>query len=177
MEIFIKIITIIKNIYSSEFIQSNAFNFVLVVLLLIYLCKVAKIGEKLTHAQEKIKEKIENSKKAREDSIEFLLDANDTVKNTKNEVLEIESECEKNITLMQQRVEKETVSQVKGIEENTTKIIESENKQTVSALSKKTAMAALELARKHIIETLEKKPEYHQKFIDESIQELDSGIK
>lgn len=172
-----EILTILKNIYFSEFIQSNALNFVLVAALLVYLWKFLKIGEKLTQAQQKIHENIETSKKTREDSIEFLLDANEKVKNTKNEVLEIENECEKNITLMQQRVEKETSAQLKGIEENTVKIIESENKQTVSALSKKTAIAALELARKHIIETLERKPEYHQKFIDESIQELDSGIK
>ena len=52
-------------------------------------------------------------------------------------------------------------------------MIESEGKKIISSLSQKTAFASVELAKKHIIETLKNKPQYHASFINSSIDELD----
>ena len=52
-------------------------------------------------------------------------------------------------------------------------INDSNGKKIISGLSRATALAAAELAKKHIISTLDKKPQYHAKFIENSIKELD----
>ena len=78
---------------------------------------------------------------------------------------------------MKNKIEKETHIQLNNIQDNTQKIINSDNKQTVSTLSKQTALAAYELAKEHIKQTLQNKPQYHQKFIEESIEELETGLK
>ena len=163
--------------YNSDFVQSNAFNFVTVILLLVIICKCAKVGQKLTSAQESVKDSIDNSIKAREDSIEELLKANAATESVKEEISEIEENCDNSITALNEKIEKETDVQIENIHKNTEKIINSENKQIVSELSGKTALAAVELAKKHIKEVLKNKPQYHQKFIEESINELESGLK
>lgn len=167
----------LSGFYGSEFVQSNAFNFLIVVILLVIICKYAKIGQKLTSAQESVKDSIDNSIKAREDSIEELLKANEAAESVKEEISEIEENCDNSITALNEKIEKETDIQIENIHKNTEKIINSENKQVISELSGKTALAAIELAKKHIKEVLKNKPQYHQKFIEESINELESGLK
>ncbi len=158
-------------------VKSNTFNFVLLLLILIYAAKKMKIEEKIASAQEKVKETIEKSIQTKESSIKELLEANEKVKNVKNEILEIEQNGEKNIELLKNKIENETNIQLNNIQDNAQKIINSDNKQTVSSLSKQTALAAYELAKEHIKQILQNKPQYHQKFIDESIEELETGLK
>jgi F0F1-type ATP synthase membrane subunit b/b' len=168
---------IIQQFYNSQFIQSNTFNFVLVVLLLIYVCKSLKISDKLTSAQNKVKETIDNSQKTKEDSIQELLNASAQIENIKEEISNIANAADENIKHLQEKIERETTSQLENIKDSTTRIIETENKQTISTLTNKTAIAALEVAKEHIKRIIKAKPHYHQKFIEESIQELESGLK
>ena len=142
-----------------------------------WVLKRKKGSSKKTSAQESVKDSIDNSIKAREDSIEELLKANAATESVKEEISEIEENCDNSITALNEKIEKETDVQIENIHKNTEKIINSENKQIVSELSGKTALAAVELAKKHIKEVLKNKPQYHQKFIEESINELESGLK
>lgn len=172
MDAFIK-----SPFYNSDFIQSNAFNFVCMIIILAIICKKAKLNDKLTSAQEKIKETIDKSIQNKESSIQELLNANERVKNVKDEILEIKQNSEKNIKLLKEKIEKETILQIENIENNTKKNIEAQNNNLTRDLIKNTALASYELAKKHIIEILQNKPQYHQKFIDESIEELEAGLK
>ena len=51
--------------------------------------------------------------------------------------------------------------------------MEFESKKVALNLTQKTALASLEVAKNHIKNTLKEKPQYHNDFIQKSIDELD----
>ena len=96
---------------------------------------------------------------------------------TKQEVTEL---CKKYAEIFKpyvcfdwQEILEDAKLQSENILVNTEKMIESEGKKIISSLSQKTALASVELAKKHIVETLKNKPQYHANFINSSIDELD----
>ena len=158
-------------------IQSNTFNFVVMVFLLAFILKITKITQKLENAQKKVGDTIDKSLETKEKSIIELKNADEKAKNIQDEISKIENEGAKNSKLLNEKINEETTKELDNIEKNTKKIIDYNNKQTISDLSKKTGLIALELAKSHIREVLSSKPEYHQKFVDESIEEIKLGFK
>lgn len=153
-------------------VKSNTFNFIFLILILFAICKKAKIGTMLENAKNKVKEEIENSTKEKEKSISNLAKAHASVANTEEEVKEIFSKTEDSIENLKTKIEQETQNSIEKIEENSEKLAKLEENKIFSGLSKQTALASIELAKKHIIQILKEKPQYHEKFINKSIEEL-----
>ena len=63
--------------------------------------------------------------------------------------------------------------QSESILQNADKINETNGKRIISDLTREAALVSVELAKRHIISVLAKKPQYHAKFINDSINELD----
>ena len=63
--------------------------------------------------------------------------------------------------------------QVKLIEKNISRVINAEEKTLSAKITEKTLKASIELAKQHIKNTLVNNPELHNKFIDESIDNID----
>lgn len=154
-------------------VKSNAFNFLILLGLIIFAIKFFKVGNLIDSAKQKVKEDVESSDNAKENSIVKLKEANETVKNIAQEVKEIFDNAQKNAELMGEKILKDADTQAKGIFENAQKAIESESKKIALSLTQKTALASLEVAKNHMKNTLENKPEYHKNFIKKSIDELD----
>jgi len=157
----------------NEIVQSNTFNFIVLVLILYLIIKFCKINLLIENAQNKVKELINNSTEAKEKSIVELKNVQETTSNIQNEINEIEQNGDKNITLVENKINEESNKQVETIKQNTEKLISAKERDIVSNLSKKTILASIELAKKHVINLLETHPEYHQNFINDSVQELD----
>ena len=60
-----------------------------------------------------------------------------------------------------------------NIEKNIDKVVSIEEKKISNLLTEKTSLASIELAKQHIEKMLEQNPELHNKFIQNSIDELD----
>lgn len=157
----------------SIIVQSNTFNFVLMIALFALIIKKCKLSQKLDDAIVKIKETIEKSQEVLKESEEELDESIDKTKNVADEIKEIEQKGEQNLKNIEEKLNKDSENQINSIKLNADKIIDSKEKEIVSELSKKTILASIEVARKHIINLLQKHPEYHQSFINESIKELD----
>jgi F0F1-type ATP synthase membrane subunit b/b' len=127
---------------------------------------------KIDDAISKIKEDIENSELAKSNSIEELEHTNEQVKNVGEEIKEIENKAQENIFNLEKKITQDSENQVNTIKKNADKLISAREREIISKLSKKTVLASFELAKKHIKNLLEQHPEYHQKFIKESIEEL-----
>ena len=154
-------------------VQSNTFNFIVLVILFAIIIKVCKISSLLDNAISKVKETIDNAINSKEKAIEELKKAEEEILKTPEEIEEIEKNADKNIALLEENIAKEAQKQVDLIENNVQKALERKQQDTFSSLSNKTIEASFELAKNHIKHLLEIKPEYHQKFIAESIKELD----
>ena len=153
-------------------VESNTFNFVVLMALAILLIKKLKFNEKIDEAIAKIKETIDRSEAVRQESIEELNANIEKTKNVHLEIEEIEKRGQENLKNIEEKLNKNSENQVISIKQNADKIITSKEKEIVQNLSKKTVLASLEIAKNHVVNLLEKNPEYHQKFIEESIEEL-----
>ena len=110
---------------------------------------------------------------AKEASIVELKNAETSVRNVGIEIGEILKNAEQTAEKLGNKILEDAKLQSENILVNTEKMIESEGKKIISSLSQKTALASVELAKKHIVETLKNKPQYHANFINSSIDELD----
>ena len=70
------------------------------------------------------------------------------------------------------KIEFKKKKKVTNIKNNIERAISAEEKTISARLSKKTALASSELAKQHIITLLEAHPELHEKYINQSIEEL-----
>ena len=153
-------------------VQSNTFNFIIMAALLAFIVYKCKLGQKLDESISKVKETIDNSKAAKDNSVKELEQAGETTKNVLSEIEEIELKAQTNLSNLEEKIAKDNEKQIDSIQQTANKIIDAKEKEIVSNLSKKTILASIEVAKLHVINLLKQHPDYHQKFIKESIEEL-----
>lgn len=154
-------------------VKSNTFNFLILFFMFIFAYKFFNVSKIIEDAKAKIKEEIDKSDNLKEESIQKLDEAKTFVSNVEAEVKEIMGNGEKNIELMKEKINQDCLKEIENIKENSDKILKSTQKEIVSNLSQNAIIASFEVVKNHLIKTLKQKPEYHQKFINESIKEID----
>ena len=160
----------------SVILKSNTFNFLIMVAICVAVVRKLNLSQKLDDTISNIKESIENSEIANQNSLEELKKADEQTKNVENEIAEIEQKGQENLSSLKDKISADTEFHINSIKLGADKIIDAKGKEIVSNLSKKTVLASIEIARQHIINLLKQHPDYHQKFIKESIEEL-NGLK
>ncbi len=154
-------------------VQSNTFNFIIFVLVFAIIFKVARVGSLIEQMQAKVKQYVDDSNVAKENSIVDLKKAQDAVNLAGSEIKVIIDDAHLQALRLERKILADAHVQSENIILNADKVNESNGKNIISELSVATALASVELAKKHILSTLEKKPQYHAKFIEDSINELD----
>lgn len=154
-------------------VQSNTFNFLIFIGLFAILFKKINFGEMMDNLQAKVMSLINEAKKAKDDSIIELKKTQEVSSKVPFEVKDILDNAEVTADRLGKRILEEAEKQVNSIYKNTDSVVESEGQRIISSLSKKTALASLEVAKNHIKKTLQERPQYHAKFIEDSINELD----
>lgn len=154
-------------------VESNTFNFIIFVAIIVLVLKKAKIGDAISALQQKIVKIIEDAKRNRDDAHSELLQAEKAVENLGTELKEIVSDAENSAKVLGEKILNEAKKQVEDIENNAKKVIEAEEKLLVSNLSKQTSKQSIEAAKSHITNVLTETPTLHEKYINESIDELD----
>lgn len=154
-------------------VESNTFNFIIFVAIIVLVLKKAKIGDAISALQQKIVKIIEDAKRNRDDAHSELLQAEKAVENLGTELKEIVSDAENSAKVLGEKILTEAKKQVEDIENNAKKVIEAEEKLLISNLSKQTSKQSVEAAKSHITNVLAETPTLHEKYINESIDELD----
>jgi F0F1-type ATP synthase membrane subunit b/b' len=154
-------------------IKSNTFNFIIFVLILAWIMKKIDLGGIITILQQKIIKLIEDAKKEKENSLIKLSQAEESVKTLAEELNTIIEEAEKSAEVMSEKLLDEAKKQIEIIEFNAKKVIEAEEKFLKSTLAKNTSKASVDAAKSHIKNTLKETPSLHEKYINDSIEELD----
>ncbi len=154
-------------------IKSNLFNFIVMVAILWWICKKFSIGTMLENAKQNVINSIEKSKEEKASSKEKLALANELVKNLDSDIASQLEEAGKQGDLLGNDIVHDTDSKISYINENISRVLESEEKTISSRLTGKTAYAAVQTAENHIKNILKNTPELHDRYIQESIDELD----
>lgn len=154
-------------------VHSNTFNFIVMLLILGWLVQKFKVTESLDVLKNNIIDSIEKAKQEKIDAQKVLSSAQDEVKNLDSEIKSRLSQAEEHAKSVAQRIIDDTENKVKQIEDNIERVVEAEEKTISSRLTGKTAKASIELAKNHITNLLKQHPELHDKYINDSINEID----
>lgn len=154
-------------------VESNTFNFaILVIILAVVFAKIDLPGiiEKIKND---VARAIENAKQEKENAEIELKTARKTAANTDNEVAEQLKNAENNAQNLSKGIMKNTEIQVENIKANVLRVISAEEKNLSSKLTQQAVNSSIERARQNIIDKLNENQSLHEKFIDDSINEID----
>ena len=161
----------------SIIVQSNTFNFLIMVIIFAVIFKKCKVSDMLSNSIENVKKTISKAQSAKEKSVDELNYANKEVEKIPSDLEKIELQGKKNIELSTLKLQKDVQFELENIKSNTKRAIETKNSDIISNLSTSAIIASSEIARRHFIKLFEKDPSLHQKLIYESIDEIDKELK
>lgn len=156
------------------FVKTNTFNFVIFVLIFAWLFKKINVKGAIDSLQTKIIEILEAAKKAKKEANRELKEANKAVGNLEEELKIIIQDASKSAEMIGEKLLLDAKKQALNIETNALKVIDAEEKRIIARLSSKTSKASVEVAKSNIQKALEQNPGLHEKYINESIDSLDS---
>lgn len=160
----------------SKILESNLFNFVLMLVLLNYILKKVNISDKLEQGRKCIEDKINNSKLAKELALKELFELQEKTKTVAKEAQEILLKSDANAVMVGEKIVEDAQKQALDFGKNLDKIIESNQKSVQNNLTEKTAQSAIKIAQEYIENKLENDKSLHIKFINESIEAL-NGVE
>ncbi|MCI1273932.1 MAG: ATP synthase F0 subunit B [Clostridiaceae bacterium] len=153
--------------------HSNLFNFAIFLIILIAIAKKVDISAVMENMKNSVIQKIEDAKSTKSKAIEDLKNAEKSVEHLSQDIKDILTTAETNAKNMSSHILTEAENKVKSFEINASKLIEAEEKAIVSKLTTKQGMKSVDLAKQHIIQTLKNNPSLHNKFINDSIEDID----
>lgn len=154
-------------------VESNVFNFVIFITLFSLIFKKIKLRALIDSLQTKIIEMIDAIKRVHEESKNDLLNAEKAVENLQVELDVIVEEAQKSAEVISKKILTEAEKQLENINANAKKVIEAEEKLLISNLAKSTSHSSIESAESNIKNVLSETPTLHEKYINESIEQLD----
>lgn len=154
-------------------VKSNTFNFIVMLLLLGWIVKKINLTNTLNKFKSDIIKSIENSKQEKENGISALKDAEKSVENIEAEIAERLEIANKQAENIEKDILNLADNKIKQIENSIFKVIENEEKRISTKLIYNTTQDAVKLAKEKISKLLEENPILHEKFINESLEELD----
>ncbi len=154
-------------------VESNTFNFIVLILIFAILFKKINISSVIEKIRDEIVNTIENAKKEQENAKNKLLNAEKAIENIDDEIKQKLNEASKRAEDMSKQILDNTDLRLKLIEKNIERVVNAEEKTLSAKMTEKTLKTSVELAKKQIINMLESNPDMHNKYIDESIENLD----
>ncbi len=154
-------------------VQTNTFNFAILVLIFAIIFRKIKIGEILENLKDDIVNAIRNAEEEKNKAAIDLTDAKKSVEHLDDEIKKTLQDADNRAKLIAEQILSNTQKEIDLIKSNIDKVIISEEKTLSAGLTDKTAKASIALARNHIKSVLDNQPELHDKYINESINELD----
>ena len=163
----------ILQFWNTTIVSTNTFNFIVMVILLAWIFKKVNIIAILEKARENVINTIEKSKSEQLAAKEKLTAAEELVKNLDNEIAEQLDCARQQGEFLHTNISNDTEKRIANITGNVDRVVQSEEKTISTRLRRKTSAAAVSTAENHIRTILRNSPELHDKYIRESIEELD----
>lgn len=153
-------------------VQSNTFNFAVLLLLFAVLYKKLNIAHTIDSLKQNIIKRIEDAKQERQNAKLNLTNATKSVENLENEINEHLKEVAIKADNLSEQIVKNAQTQIELIEKNAKNVILGEEKTLLTKINSEVLKASIDCAKEKIVKTLAKNPKLHDKFIEESIGEL-----
>ena len=163
-----EIISILKYI-----LQSNIINFILMLVILVWIVRKFNIGKSFDDSVAVVEAGIKKSDDEKLKSQEKLNEAKALIDRLPEDVKALKQSSEDKGKIFKREIENNAKKTILGINHNIEHNIEVEEQKFSNVLTDKTSTASVELAALHIKNLLASNPELHNKFIQDSLDELD----
>lgn len=154
-------------------VESNTFNFVVLILIFAIIFKKIKLSDTIEKIRLDIVNTIDNAKKEQSDAKNKLAGAQKAIEHIDEDIKDRLNEASKRAEGISKQIFENTDAQVKLIEKNIERVITAEEKTLSAQMSSKTLQTSVALAQEQIKHMLENNPELHNRYIDESIDNID----
>jgi len=154
-------------------ITTNTFNFALMLIILGWVIKKVNIGQILGNGITQIDASIKKSEDEKSVAQKHFEKAQSLVNGLADDIKNLDKNCDEKIKVFETKISENTEKNISDIGKNVEKIISIEEKKISNLVSDSVAKQSIEEAKSKIISMLETNPGLHQKFIQNSIDELD----
>ncbi|MBR1776140.1 ATP synthase F0 subunit B [bacterium] len=148
------------------------FNFIIFAGIIAFLFIKLNVIGILNAGKESVAEDIEDSNNAKKESEENLKSIEDTLSHLSEEIDEIIKNSEDNANLVGEKIVSDANSVAENIKTNSLKLVENRAELLRNDLIQKASLVSVEIAKKQILEELERNKELHAKLIDESVEAI-----
>ena len=154
-------------------LQSNIFNFIIVVAIIVYLFKKFNIKQKIEKLTNEIKSYVDESEKEKIDAEKELRNINNKIEKLPLEIDNINRSADNSVKSLSEKIHAETETQKQDILNNAERLLNLETKKFKSKLVNILSEKSVELVVENTIKQLNSNRELHKKYIDNAISELD----
>ena len=154
-------------------LESNIINFAIMVWLLYVVCKKLDVASMLHKSVDAVEDYIEKSKKEKEHSDSLVSESKQLIAKLPSEISEIEKFAKQKTDIFKGQLDANTNKTIEKVNGNIDKIIQIEQKKASNLVLDYSFRKSMDKAKSDIVKMLEEKPELHNKFIDESLCELE----
>lgn len=154
-------------------VESNTLNFIIFLYLFSLIFKKINVKGMIDSIHQKKVEVITVATKTKEDAHNQLKEIEKSIENLENELNSIISDATRSAEMISEKLLQDIKNQLENIEKNAAKVISAEEKMLISKLTHKVSKASVSLAERNIQHALGQNEHLHQKYINESIDELD----
>lgn len=154
-------------------VESNTFNFAVLLVIFAVLYKKMNVADGIEKIKQGIINSINSAKEEQKCAKNKLKDAQKSIENIDSDIAKQLKDAVQRGEGLANQILANTEEKVQLIEKNVKRVINAEEKTLSAKMTEKTLNASIKLAKKHIISTLENNQDLHNKFIDESIENID----
>lgn len=152
---------------------SNTINFIIMIVILAVIVKKMNLSNAMNKSISGVESSIKKSDEEKAISENKLAEAKDKIEKLPVDIKNLEDEAVAKADVFKSKIEESTQKTISGIENNIDRVISIEEKKISNIMTGKTVLASVELAKDNIKNLLKTNPELHNKFFEDSLNELD----
>lgn len=153
--------------------RTNLFNFVIFMTIIILLVKKIDVGSKLEFMRVDVNNSVTDSETVKTESESRLNSIEESMLHIEQEIDSILDKSAENAKLVGEKIISDAEQTAVVVKENALKVQENNRTLLKNELLRRTSLASIEVAKKHIIDELSWNQGLHEKLIDESVDAIE----
>lgn len=154
-------------------LQSNVINFILMLIVLAWCVKKLDLDKSFDESISAVENGIKKSDSEKNNAKKKLDNAKTLMDKLPEDIAQLKKSAEEKGEIFKSEIEDIAQKSILSFEKNINRTLEVEEKKISNVLTDKTITASIELSGIQIQRLLKEKPELHNKFIMDSLDELD----
>ncbi len=151
---------------------SNTINFIIMIIILAVIVKKMNLSASMDKSISGVESSIKKSDDEKSNAEKMLNDATLKVEELPKDIKKLEQEADLKADVFKSKIEESTQKTIFEIDKSVDRAISIEEKKMSNILTGKTIIASVELAKDQIKNLLKVNPDLHNKFFEDSLDEL-----